>query len=891
MPAATGPGRGLRHRPLPVRLDDPAVLDVQGGRRRARRTGDRHGSRRPATGPRRCTCRASTGPGTPARPGAPRLRAGRQRAVRRSGPWRATRTTPRSSATGTAPAGGVSYAPGAVGRAMVLDGRRAREMTAPNTVRTDASFSVSRLGEAGPGRRRLARRSAGRATPGRRSPCSTTASGERWVFVLPGSDTAERRSGTSPVAASRPVAEHVDAPGRHLRRRPGRSACMSTASWSARRPGAARRGTAPGRADRQDWTGGRRGRDVRPGVLGTRRQGRGQPGQRPGRTLAARRRGRHHRARTRPRAATTACCRAAPRSPTTARSTGRGARWTATVTTWPPAGPPCAPTRASRSPRGLAGRAASPAMQAMTARQPGRRPQQRFRPAVQQRASASGCSSGSRGQRRRSGRRLDRAVGEPGRPRPVRGRTWPACSTRPTRRCGSTSTASSAATTNADGAVERDAVRWPSGGQVRRRVGDHWPGWIDEVRTYSRALSAAELEGIVSRRRRPGRQLGARRQRGPTAAATARDGTLFGGPTWTAGQSTGRPGGPGGEPRRRTTTTCGAPLSVNDHAELSRCRRGSGSAAQAGLAGGGEPGTAPGRSRSSWGHGTDGSGGPANRWAFQVNGRTSDDHPACGSTPATGADRRVDPPGGGLPGGLATGAALRQRGRGRDARLGTHRRSTRRAGSRSGAASGTARTSNYFPGAIDDVKVYSRPLFAEEIRVMAGRDLALVHNWRLDEGSGATAADAVGGRPATLTGGAGYGPGRVRQRDPLRRHRRRRPSTTGVDLRTDQSFTVSAWVNLDGRSRAAGPAVRPRSASTGVARASRASSGSATGIDNDQAPGSASGSSRCRSRDGAGHRGRDLGRSRSEFGTWVHLVGVYDPPASKIWLYVTGHRR
>lgn len=56
----------------------------------------------------------------------------------------------------------------------------------------------------------------------------------------------------------------------------------------------------------------------------------------------------------------------------------------------------------------------------------------------------------------------------------------------------------------------------------------------------------------------------------------------------------------------------------------------------------------------------------------------------------------------------------------------------------------------YFPGAVDDVKLYSRALFASEVHTMAGRDLSLVHHWQLDENAGTTTADSVGVRGGTL---------------------------------------------------------------------------------------------------------------------------------------------
>ncbi len=103
------------------------------------------------------------------------------------------------------------------------------------------------------------------------------------------------------------------------------------------------------------------------------------------------------------------------------------------------------------------------------------------------------------------------------------------------------------------------------------------------------------------------------------------------------------------------------------------------------------------------------------------------------------------------------------------------------------------------PGTVDDLKVYSRTLFTDEIRTMSGRDLSLVHDWQLDESSGTNTADSVGARPGTLSAGAKMVPGRVGNAVKLD-GATGAVSTTGVDLRTDDSFTVSAWVYLDRKS-------------------------------------------------------------------------------------------
>ncbi|KDN22343.1 LamG-like jellyroll fold domain-containing protein [Amycolatopsis rifamycinica] len=79
---------------------------------------------------------------------------------------------------------------------------------------------------------------------------------------------------------------------------------------------------------------------------------------------------------------------------------------------------------------------------------------------------------------------------------------------------------------------------------------------------------------------------------------------------------------------------------------------------------------------------------------------------------------------------------------------------------------------------------------------VADTDAALAGHWTFDDGSGTTAADTAGSHPATLTGGAGWGPG----------IRGGALTTDGVNgfadagapvLDTTKSFSVSSWVKLD----------------------------------------------------------------------------------------------
>ncbi|MFC7617338.1 LamG domain-containing protein [Actinokineospora soli] len=192
-----------------------------------------------------------------------------------------------------------------------------------------------------------------------------------------------------------------------------------------------------------------------------------------------------------------------------------------------------------------------------------------------------------------------------------------------------------------------------------------------------------------------------------------------------------------------------------------------------------------------------------------------------------------------------------------------------------------------FAGSVDDVTAHPRVLFADEIRTLAGRDLTLVHHWRMDEPGGTAAADSVGNRPAALAGAA-FAPGRSGNAaafdgvDDA-------ATTTGVDFATDASFTVAGWVFL-ADSACAAPVCRRDAVSLAGAHASKFRLGHV--IDDDrymlghwifEMPES----------DAPGARVTQaaVDTAPSDVGKWVHLVGVYDAPAKQLHIYVNGTRR
>ena len=170
---------------------------------------------------------------------------------------------------------------------------------------------------------------------------------------------------------------------------------------------------------------------------------------------------------------------------------------------------------------------------------------------------------------------------------------------------------------------------------------------------------------------------------------------------------------------------------------------------------------------------------------------------------------------------------------------------------------------------------------------MAGRDLSLIHNYPLDESSGSNAADAVGSRNATLTGGAKFAPGRAGNALDLDGSNDV-ATTAGIDLRTDQAFTVSAWVRLPAKLECESVCRRDAVTVDGN-KSSKFRLGHV--IDDDQHPDGAWTFEMPES-DAVGARVTKAAVSTvpGDLNTWVHLAGVYDPVAKKIWLYVNGIR-
>jgi hypothetical protein len=420
---------------------------------------------------------------------------------------------------------------------------------------------------------------------------------------------------------------------------------------------------------------------------------------------------------------------------------------------------------------------------------------------------------------------------------------------------------------------------------VRGNVGQHFPGTVDEVRVFSRAISEDEVRGILSK---DNVTAGTWRLDGdPLDENGNLNGTLQGGADWTAGQ-TSTPNPKDLAARfNGTSSFIGTPRSAVDTdrsfavAAWARLDKIGGNAAVVAQ----EGNTYSGFILKAL---------PNGRWAFVTptsdGGTVGGDVAESGSAAQAGVwthlvgmyskDRqRIEL----YVNGVLAGSAPHTTVWDANGPVVIGRSKWKTGSNGDGKA-------DWFTGAVDDVVIYSRTLFINEIQALASRDLSLGHNWTMDEGKGATVADAVGARPGKLAAGASFTAGRASNGialdgvdDVI--------TTTGVDVRTDRSFTVSAWVNLQ--------------ANDCDLTATSKCFVSAVSLDGDSQNANAPNKFRL------GHVIDRSGHSRGnwifempesdgtvteaaievrpgQLNTWVHLVGTYDTVTKAIWIYVNG---
>lgn len=104
---------------------------------------------------------------------------------------------------------------------------------------------------------------------------------------------------------------------------------------------------------------------------------------------------------------------------------------------------------------------------------------------------------------------------------------------------------------------------------------------------------------------------------------------------------------------------------------------------------------------------------------------------------------------------------------------------------------------DFWSGDIDDVRVYDRVLLAGELQQVP----RLAGHWKLNETSGTTAADSAGTRPATWSSSGVTRVAGVEGNAVAVNGTTGVLTTSGPSIRTDGSYTVTAWVRPDSLSK------------------------------------------------------------------------------------------
>ncbi|MFF3367096.1 LamG-like jellyroll fold domain-containing protein [Streptomyces misionensis] len=150
-----------------------------------------------------------------------------------------------------------------------------------------------------------------------------------------------------------------------------------------------------------------------------------------------------------------------------------------------------------------------------------------------------------------------------------------------------------------------------------------------------------------------------------------------------------------------------------------------------------------------------------------------------------------------------------------------------------------------------------------------------VDQWSMDEGTGTAAADPIGGKDATLNGGAVWSDkarlGQALQGDGTSAYAK----TASSALDTTKSFTVAAWVRLTGDSHNA--VAVAQSGTNGSAFALYYSTAYQAWIFNRYTTDSSSPTIV-----------RSISTATPEVGVWTHLMGVYDAQEQTIQLFING---
>lgn len=196
---------------------------------------------------------------------------------------------------------------------------------------------------------------------------------------------------------------------------------------------------------------------------------------------------------------------------------------------------------------------------------------------------------------------------------------------------------------------------------------------------------------------------------------------------------------------------------------------------------------------------------------------------------------------------------------------------------------------DFFAGALDRIRVWDRALSAEEAAREANAAVPRAR-FALDEQTGTTTLNQVSGQQGTLSGGVAWGHVPLDPDDPNQvltsedKWLSFDASWTGqvaapapANLRTDRSYTVSAWVRHSGFDAASRAAVGFGDAQHSPFMLGYRKETGKWGFLMSKGPG--------------GDGWFALSDQAAQANRWVHLVGVYDAPNKRMTLYVNSEKQ
>jgi hypothetical protein len=192
-----------------------------------------------------------------------------------------------------------------------------------------------------------------------------------------------------------------------------------------------------------------------------------------------------------------------------------------------------------------------------------------------------------------------------------------------------------------------------------------------------------------------------------------------------------------------------------------------------------------------------------------------------------------------------------------------------------GRALWNGQATDFFPGAIDEVRIYSRVLSGTEIKSAADLTRNLIASYAMDEGFGETVNDHIGDHALTLSNPL-WATGFSGSVSALRFAGAPSAATATGFIDTSASFSVSAWLRLSDTS----------DWHTAVSQDGTTVSGFFLqySFDNDAWAFSMLSSDSTRAQPVRALAGQP------RTGYWQHLVGVYDAQAHQLRIYVDGQR-